>query len=461
MRIARLALFWGLAAVMAASGVGIAVSADAAPAATYTTTANLNVRSGPSTSTTIIATVKKGTTLAGDGAISKGWLPITYNSKKAYVSADYIKATSGKTPSTGSTQTKVTTVNVNLRAQASLTSSIVKVLMKGTTVTVTGTTSNGFTQVVVGGTNRWVYTTYLTDPAKTLSSTSTTSAATSVPASKPATAVTTSALQQRATASYKGTLLATVPKGATLSLSGKSSGSYSQATYKSKTGWVLTGYFTLKSAGTTGMVASKLPVAKKLVYVNATDVNLRAGASSSSAKITEVDKPTPLAATGTTKNGYTAVIWDAQVRWIASEYVGASASTTPTVSTLSAKTIGDLGSSSLNKLQSYGKAAVVDIREHFPKIKTIYGWRASSAYSSDHPSGRAIDIMIPSYKSNEALGDSIATYVINNASRLHVKYVIWQQRYYAISAGKWTKMADRGSDTQNHYDHVHVSFYNS
>ncbi|MFI0408662.1 coiled-coil domain-containing protein [Actinomadura sp. 3N508] len=81
----------------------------------------------------------------------------------------------------------------------------------------------------------------------------------------------------------------------------------------------------------------------------------------------------------------------------------------------------------------------------------------------DHGSGRACDFMestggqMPS-ASAQAHGDQVAQYVINNASRLGIKYVIWKQRIYDFrSSGGWRQMEDRGSVTQNHYDHVHVS----
>jgi hypothetical protein len=36
--------------------------------------------------------------------------------------------------------------------------------------------------------------------------------------------------------------------------------------------------------------------------------------------------------------------------------------------------------------------------------------------------------------------------------------VIWRQRIYDMrGSGGWRQMEDRGSVTQNHYDHVHVS----
>lgn len=81
----------------------------------------------------------------------------------------------------------------------------------------------------------------------------------------------------------------------------------------------------------------------------------------------------------------------------------------------------------------------------------------------DHGSGTACDFMestggkMPS-ASAQAHGDRVAQYVIDNASRLGIKYVIWRQRIYDMrGSGGWRQMEDRGSVTQNHYDHVHVS----
>ena len=96
----------------------------------------------------------------------------------------------------------------------------------------------------------------------------------------------------------------------------------------------------------------------------------------------------------------------------------------------------------------------------FPEISSIGGWRASSAIAtSDHPVGRAIDVMIDNYRdpAQIALGDRVAQFAIANHANLKIKYVIWRQRIWTPSNPTWRPMADRGSITQNHYDHVHVS----
>ena len=56
-----------------------------------------------------------------------------------------------------------------------------------------------------------------------------------------------------------------------------------------------------------------------------------------------------------------------------------------------------------------------------------------------------------------AKGDAITSYVLANASRFRVDYVIWKQRIF-FPSGTSRAMADRGSPTANHFDHPHVSF---
>lgn len=72
---------------------------------------------------------------------------------------------------------------------------------------------------------------------------------------------------------------------------------------------------------------------------------------------------------------------------------------------------------------------------------------------SEHPEGLALDFMV--YDDHDK-GDEIAQYALDNFDELDVKYVIWQQ---SINEGSgWERMGDRGGVTQNHEDHVHVSF---
>ncbi|SDI47820.1 hypothetical protein SAMN05421505_15714 [Sinosporangium album] len=84
--------------------------------------------------------------------------------------------------------------------------------------------------------------------------------------------------------------------------------------------------------------------------------------------------------------------------------------------------------------------------------------------SGEHPLGRACDFMLSSggampSAEQAALGDEMATWVIKNGKKLGLKYVIYKQRIYNMSYPGWRAMNDRGSTTENHYDHVHISMH--
>lgn len=82
------------------------------------------------------------------------------------------------------------------------------------------------------------------------------------------------------------------------------------------------------------------------------------------------------------------------------------------------------------------------------------GGVGARANASDHPSGFALDFMT---MNNVGLGNRVAGYLTANWQRLAIKYLIWLQRI-ASRPGDWRPMADRGSRTANHMDHVHASF---
>ena len=98
------------------------------------------------------------------------------------------------------------------------------------------------------------------------------------------------------------------------------------------------------------------------------------------------------------------------------------------------------------------------------EVANLFGITSFSGYrpgdSGDHGKGLAIDFMVPV---SSALGDQIADYAIQNMASRGINYIIWKQRFYAPYDSKygpaytWNPMPDRGSITENHYDHVHVS----
>ena len=89
------------------------------------------------------------------------------------------------------------------------------------------------------------------------------------------------------------------------------------------------------------------------------------------------------------------------------------------------------------------------VSARFPQIADIDGVRPDS--KPWHPSGLAIDIMIPNPESPEgiALGNEILAFAMANAGRFGLQDVIWRGTYY-------TPGGPAGSG-YGHYDHVHIT----
>lgn len=121
----------------------------------------------------------------------------------------------------------------------------------------------------------------------------------------------------------------------------------------------------------------------------------------------------------------------------------------PSTSAAPAAADCDLDTSQLGAVKPHVRAAATFIGCRYGE-PTVLGV-AGRAGTSDHPSGKALDFMV-----DKATGNAIAACALRNQEELGVSYVIWRQR---INFGSgWKPMEDRGGDTANHMDHVHVSF---
>jgi len=93
--------------------------------------------------------------------------------------------------------------------------------------------------------------------------------------------------------------------------------------------------------------------------------------------------------------------------------------------------------------------------KHRYAVRTVYGYRESA--TSDHGKGLAADFMVYSHTDK---GYRIAEFAKKHYLQLNITYVIWYQRIWSVERASegWRPMADLGSDTANHKDHVHISF---
>ena len=109
-------------------------------------------------------------------------------------------------------------------------------------------------------------------------------------------------------------------------------------------------------------------------------------------------------------------------------------------------------------LQPQAEAFRQDVAAKFG-LTNIGGYREGDP--QDHGKGRAVDVMVPV---GSEVGNQVAQYAVDNIANAGISYVIYRQHFYAPvdniygPANTWNQMPDRGSITENHYDHIHISF---
>ena len=84
-------------------------------------------------------------------------------------------------------------------------------------------------------------------------------------------------------------------------------------------------------------------------------------------------------------------------------------------------------------------------------------------YIGHSPSAeRATDVFtpVPVPRSKSVLGDAVADFTLRPEvwKKYGVRYIIWRQRINWNNGDGWQLMEDRGNDTNNHFDHDHISF---
>ena len=174
---ARVFLLAGFAAVtLAISSLAAQLPADQGTI----TGSSVRMRSGASTSASIMAVMDKGTVVTVLGKTNSGWYNIAYKEKTGYVSAQYLKLIETETPaeSTPTVETTpavnpapaaqlptavgtVTGSSVRMRAGASTSTSILTVMDKGDIVAVFGNAVNGWSRISYKGNTGYVSADYL------------------------------------------------------------------------------------------------------------------------------------------------------------------------------------------------------------------------------------------------------------------------------------------------------------
>ena len=401
-----------------------------------TATVGVNIRSGASTQTDILGGLYRGQIVTAISS-AQGWTKINYDGSTAYIASRYLTKGKDLPPPLriGPGTVKITTTALNLRTGPGLSYRVIKVLEGGARVTMTGKTARGWAELVNGRSTGWSSVQYLASSMY----------------GRPAIIgkrVATADLDVRTTSGARSRTVAEVKKGTALSVTGAIQNGRAQIIYKGAIRWVTARYLR--------KLTSNLPSPPKLPKITGTRyataaLNIRSTYTDKYRLITEVPRGTELKITGVVKNGRMQIIFDKAVRWVTAKYLSKSApSSIP---------------SSWRAVETGLKPNAIKVhramRARFPQI-TVYGGVRPSVIP-DHEQGRALDCMIPNYQSasGRAFGYEVAAWAKANARSLGINYVIWDQHIWNITRDSegWRFMADRGSDSANHKNHIHITVF--
>lgn len=203
------------------------------------TTADLNLRTGPGTSYSIIRVIPSGAEVTVSNT-SSGWAKVSYGGSTGYASLSYLKLKS-TLPST-STTAMITTGNLNLRTGPGTSYSIIRVIPSGAEVSVLST-SNGWARLTYAGSTGYASLSYL-------------KLKTPLPDTSTDIRITTEELNLRSGPGTTYSIIAVMPAGAKVTVLSVS-GNWAKVTYAGKTGYAHVGYLVKEGTYAASKVITK------------------------------------------------------------------------------------------------------------------------------------------------------------------------------------------------------------
>ena len=283
----------------------------------------LNVRSGASTSSSIIGSLNNGAKVE-IVSTSNGWHKIKYKNGYGYVSADYIKVDSSNTgnpevkPEEKPEATvKTGTVNasaLNVRSGASTSSSVIGSLNRGAKVEIVST-SNGWHKIKFKNGYGYVSADYIKVDS------SNTSKPESKPEQKPEATTKTgtvnaSSLNVRSGASTKNSVIGSLSRGAKVEIVSTSNG-WHKIKFKNGYGYVSADYIKVNGSSTSNNNSS---VSERIGKVNASALNVRSNPSIRNSVIGSLSRGSKVTVVSTS-NGWHKIKYKNGYGYVSAEYI--------------------------------------------------------------------------------------------------------------------------------------------
>ena len=282
----------------------------------YVVGGTLNLRSGAGTNYGVVMVMPNAARVTLTGQSSGSWRSLTYNGTAGWAHSDYLSSSQpSSSGSNGSTSGAAggparTTAAVNLRSGAGTSYGVLRVVPSGASVTLTGSTSNGYSQVTYSGSTGWVASTYLATGSTSGSGSGSTSSATGTGT------VVDGALNLRSGPGTSYGVLVVMPGNSSVSLLGQTQNGYVKVTYNGTTGWAASQY--IRAGGTSSSGSSS--GGNTATVIDGT-LNLRATASTSSAVLLVMPDGATVTLLGESQNGFSKVTYNGTTGWAYSQYL--------------------------------------------------------------------------------------------------------------------------------------------
>ncbi len=329
-----------IASIVALAFGGFVSLVEPASAASYRTTASLNLREGPGTSFSVVRVIPNGMTVEVTGEAQFGFLPVTYSGSSGYASADYLTSGGGSSdpsPETGTesgpTGTRYADGRLNFRSGPGTSYGVVQVLPDGAAVSLTGEVSNGFSKLTYNGSTGWSATQYLSTSGGSSNSGNDGNSGNSgsdvaVGDSVSGSSSTTASLNMRSGPATSYAVRLTMPRGARVEVMGSGQGGFLPVRYNGTKGWASADYLSTGGGTTTPEPVPNPGSGETVGYkVTTAAVNMRSGPSTSNTVVTVLPPGTRVDITGSAQGGFLPAKWAGRSGWVSADYLAEPGST--------------------------------------------------------------------------------------------------------------------------------------
>ena len=226
-------------------------------------------------------------------------------------------------PPATSAEKGVTTANLNLRAEASATSSVITTIPKGTNVEILDKSNNDWYKVSYNGQTGYASSKYITLDNN---------APVAPPATSAEKGVTTANLNMRTSASTSASVITTIPKGTSVEVVDKSNSDWYKVNYNGQTGYVSSKYITLgnNNSSDNNNTTTTPPATATENGVTTANLNMRTSASTSASIITTIAKGSTVEIVDKSNPNWYKVKYNGQTGYVSREYVSVNGSTSTT-----------------------------------------------------------------------------------------------------------------------------------